>query len=319
MLCATPRGAGRESRYSKGWLTTRRTCASSSRSPKPDPWRRRRDASTSRPRLCRSTCASWNAGWDCTWSTAAPRSFSLTDEGQLFYAGAIDLLAQFEQLTERLRTRSVQVVGKLNVCGPLGFGRSYLAPILADFHTLHSGLSVSLTLSDDVPASDAQNFDLVVHIGHLPDSRMVAHPIAPNLRYLCASPAYLARRPAPATPEDLTLHDCLVLRENHEDVSMWRLRRNRKDVSVRVPSTLCSNDGEVVKCWALAGKGIMLRSEWDVADQLRHGRLVRVLPDWKLPAADVVALVDHRTGMSARVRMFLLFLQQRFTPKAPWR
>ncbi len=247
------------------------------------------------------------------------RSFSLTDEGQLFYAGAIDLLAQFELLTERLRTRSGQVVGKLNVCGPLGFGRSYLAPALADFHTLHAGLSVSLTLSDDVPASDAQNFDLVVHIGHLPDSRMVAHPIAPNLRYLCASSAYLARRPAPATPEDLALHDCLVLRENHEDVTMWRLRRNRKDVSVRVPSTLCSNDGEVVKCWALAGKGIMLRSEWDVADQLLDGRLVRVLPDWKLPAADVVALVDHRTGMSARVRIFLLFLQQRFVPKAPWR
>lgn len=247
------------------------------------------------------------------------RSFSLTDEGQLFYAGALDLLAQFDQLTDRLRTRSGQVAGKLNVCAPLGFGRSYLAPLLAEFHTLHRGLSVSLTLSDEVPASDAQNFDLVVHIGHLPASRMVAHAVAPNARFLCASPDYLARRPAPATPEDLALHDCLVLRENQEDVTLWRLRRDRKDLSVRVPSTLSSNDGEVVKCWALAGKGIMQRSEWDVAEHLREGRLVRVLADWKLPDADVVALVDHRTGMSARVRLFLSFLQQRFKPKAPWR
>jgi len=247
------------------------------------------------------------------------RSFSLTDEGELFYAGALDLLAQFDDLTERLRTRSGQVAGKLNVCGPLGFGRHYLAPALADFHSLHPGLSVSLALSDEVPASDAQNFDLVVHIGHLPDSRMVAHPLAPNARFLCASPDYLARRPAPSRPEELAQHDCLVLRENQEDVTLWRLRRNRKEVSVRVPSTLSSNDGEVVKCWALAGKGIMLRSEWDVADHLREGRLVRVLTDWKLPDADVVALVDHRAGMSARVRLFLAFLQQRFQPKAPWR
>jgi DNA-binding transcriptional LysR family regulator len=247
------------------------------------------------------------------------RSFSLTDEGELFYAGALDLLAQFDALAERLRTRSGQVAGKLNVCGPLGFGRHYLAPALADFHTLHPGLSVSLALSDEVPASDAQQFDLVVHIGHLPDSRMVAHPIAPNARFLCASPEYLARRPAPSGPQELAQHDCLVLRENQEDVTLWRLRRHRKEVSVRVPSALCSNDGEVVKCWALAGKGIMLRSEWDVADHLRDGRLVRVLTDWKLPDADVVALVDHRAGMSARVRMFLAFLQQRFQPKAPWR
>jgi len=247
------------------------------------------------------------------------RSFSLTDEGELFYAGALDLLAQFDALAERLRTRSGQVAGKLNVCGPLGFGRHYLAPALADFHTLHPGLSVSLALSDEVPASDAQQFDLVVHIGHLPDSRMVAHPIAPNARFLCASPEYLARRPAPSGPQELAQHDCLVLRENQEDVTLWRLRRHRKEVSVRVPSALCSNDGEVVKCWALAGKGIMLRSEWDVADHLRDGRLVRVLTDWKLPDADVVALVDHRAGMSARVRLFLAFLQQRFQPKAPWR
>ena len=247
------------------------------------------------------------------------RSFSLTDEGELFYAGALELLTQFDELADRLRTRAGRVAGKLNICGPLGFGRRYLAPVLADFHSVHPGLQVSLTLSDEVPASDAQSFDLVVHIGHLPNSRMVAHPIAPNARFLCASPDYLARRPPPAKPEELAQHDCLVLRENQEDVTLWRLRRNRKEVTVRVPSTLCSNDGEVVKCWALAGKGSMLRSEWDVCDLLREGRLVGVLTDWKPPDADVVALVDHRAGMSARVRAFLAFLQHRFQPRAPWR
>jgi DNA-binding transcriptional LysR family regulator len=247
------------------------------------------------------------------------RHFSLTDEGELFYAGAVDLLAQFDQLTDSLRARSGEVAGQLDVCGPLGFGRRYLAPIVADFHTQHPRLQVSLTLADAVTASESQRFDLIVHIGHLGDSSRVAYPIAPNARFLCAAPEYLARRPPPLHPDDLASHDCLVLRENQEDVTRWRLRRHRKEAAVRVPPVLCSNDGEVVKQWALMGKGIMLRSEWDVADHLRAGRLVRVLPDWKPPDADVVALVDQRAGLPARVRLFLAFLQERFKPKPPWR
>ena len=247
------------------------------------------------------------------------RHFNLTDEGELFYAGAVDLLAQLDQLTDNLRARSGEVAGKLDVCGPFGFGRRFLAPLLGEFHALHPLLQVSLTLADVLPSTEAQRFDLVVHIGHLPDSSMVAYPVAPNARFLCASPDYLARRPAPQTPDELARHDCIVLRENQEDVTLWRLRRNRSEVAVRVPPALWSNDGEVVKQWALMGKGIMLRSEWDVADDLVAGRLVRVLPEWKLPDADVVALADQRAALPARVRLFLAFLQERFQPRPPWR
>lgn len=247
------------------------------------------------------------------------RGFALTDEGQLFYDGAVHLLAQLDQLTDSLRARSGEVAGRLDICGPLGFGRRYLAPVVAEFHSLHPGLLVTLTLSDAVPPAEAQRYDLVVHIGQLSDSSMVAYPIAPNRRFACAAPGYLATRPALHTPEQLAAHDCIVLRENQEDVSLWRLERDGKEVAVRVPPVLCSNDGDVVKQWSLLGKGIMLRSEWDVAEDLRAGRLVRVLPDWQLPDANVVALVGHRAGMSARVRLFLSFLQERFRPAPPWR
>lgn len=247
------------------------------------------------------------------------RRFGLTDEGRLFHAGALDLLARMDQLTESLRSRASEVAGNLNVCGPLGFGRHYLASAVADFHVLHPKLLVSLNLTDVVPAADSNGYDLIVHIGDLPDSSRIAYPIAPNQRFLCAAPEYLARRGVPAKPQDLAAHECLVLRENQEDVTLWRFRRNRSDVSVRVPPALCSNDGDVVRQWALRGQGVMLRSEWDVADAIREGRLVRLLPDWQLPDANVVALLGRRGGTSARVRLFLSFLQARFKPTAPWR
>ena len=247
------------------------------------------------------------------------RRFSLTDEGELFYAGALDLLERMDLLADNLRSRASEVAGTLNLCGPLGFGRRYLAQAVAEFQALHPKLLVSLNLTDVVPAADAQAFDLIVHIGDLPDSSRIACPIAPNARFLCAAPEYIARRGKPARPEDLAQHDCLVLRENQEDVTLWRFTGHGQEVAVRVPAAMCSNDGDVVKQWALLGQGILLRSEWDVADSLREGRLVRLLPDWHLPPADVVALLGPRGGTSARVRLFLSFLQARFQPVAPWR
>jgi DNA-binding transcriptional LysR family regulator len=247
------------------------------------------------------------------------RRFVLTEEGELFREGVTGTLTGLDQLVDALRERSGEVAGTLNVGGPLGFGRRHLASAIADFHTQHPRLKVSLSLSDVLSAADANRFDMIVHIGALPDSSMVAYPIAPNSRFICAAPAYLARKPAPTEPKQLTEHDCIVLRENNEDVTLWRFRRKRQEVAVRVPAILSSNDGDVVKQWALAGKGLFVRSEWDVADSLASGELVRVLSDWSLPDADVVVLATQRAAMSARAKLFLSFLQARFQPVPPWR
>lgn len=247
------------------------------------------------------------------------RRFNLTDEGELFYAGAVGVLAQLDSLIDVVRTRSGQVAGMLRICGPLGFGRHYLAAAIADFHSIHPQLVVSLTLSDVVSAADANRFDVIVHIGNLADSSMVAYPIAANSRFVCASPGYLSQHPAPLKPQALATHDCIALRENQEDVTLWRFRKNRTEVSVRVAACLSSNDGDVVRKWALADKGLIMRSEWDVAASLQTGRLVRVLADWQLPDADIVALVDQRLDMPARVKLFVAFLQARFKPVPPWR
>jgi DNA-binding transcriptional LysR family regulator len=247
------------------------------------------------------------------------RRFSLTDEGEMFYAKAVSLLAELDALIESLRARSGEVGGTLHVWAPLSFGRQYLAPALADFHALHPRLQVSLTLSDLRPAADSERFDLILNIGALPDSNMVAYPIASNKRFLCASPAYLASRGQPRQPEDLTGHCCIVLRENEEDVSLWRLRQGDAEAAVRVTAGLNSNDGEVTRAWALAGKGIILRSEWAVAENLRTGQLVTVLGDWTIADADIVALIPKSHAVSARVRLFLAFLKERFQPVPPWR
>jgi DNA-binding transcriptional LysR family regulator len=101
---------------------------------------------------------------------------------------------------------------------------------------------------------------------------------------------------------------------------MWRFNsiQRGRPVGIRVEPILSSNDGEVTHAWALAGAGLIIRSEWDVAEDLRAGRLVRVLQDWKLPAANIVALLGTRHGRSARTVRFLELLHAMLTP-VPWR
>jgi DNA-binding transcriptional LysR family regulator len=267
----------------------------------------------------------------------ATRRLQLTDEGELFAAESERLVEQYDALIDSLQARRHLVRGHLRVRGTFGFGRHYLAPALADFQLAHPQLRVTLNLSDRWAEMADANYDVYIHIGGLSaDSSRVAFRIAANDRLMLASPAYLKRAGIPKTPQALTQHSCLLLQENDEDVGMWRLKSTRttarktlssdsthhatgNEVHIRVQPSLLSNDGDVIKQWALAGRGIMLRSEWDTAREIAAGKLVRVLPTWQLPEANIYALVSQRHGLTTRARAFINFLSARFAPQPPWR
>jgi DNA-binding transcriptional LysR family regulator len=247
------------------------------------------------------------------------RSMRLTDEGELLYEKGALICAQADALLDMLATRSGVVSGHLRVSVPSRFGRRYIAPLVADFHTRHPSLKVSLSLTDNPVLQDAGTSDVMFHIGELQDSNLVRYPMAPNKRLLCASPGYLRRKGMPAAPEDLTAHDCITLRQNNEDVSLWKFMRGAEGRNVRIDPVLAANDGDVIGQWAIHGKGIIVRSEWDVAEALKAGELVQLLPEWELAPADIVALVPQRKGMSARAKAFIAFVNGHFTPAPPWR
>lgn len=255
------------------------------------------------------------------------RRLQLTHEGHLLAQHATGVLGQMQAIEEALQARSQVVAGKLKVHGPLGFGRRHLAPLMAQFRERHPNVQAQLYLSDNLmlpqlPVHGRDAFDLLISIGEIPDSRWVSHRIAPNRRILCAAPAYLKRAGQPAKPADLADHDCLVLRENDEDVTLWRFHGaagRSAPQTVRVQAAMESNDGEVIHQWCLAGKGVMIRSEWDVHDSLADGRLVELLPRHRPAQADIMALVPQSKVASARTRHFIALLKAAFQPHPPWR
>jgi DNA-binding transcriptional LysR family regulator len=248
------------------------------------------------------------------------RRMVLTNEGEHLVIGARQILEQLGELTDGLSAHRSLVSGHLRVVAPLGFGRKYVAPEVARFHATHPEVTVRLMLSDRPARLEDDACDLLIYVGQLRNSSLITKRLAPNERFVCAAPEYLARVGVPKQPSDLLKHDCIALRENDEDVTMWRFTpaNREKTIGVRIEPSLSSNDGEVIRAWALAGAGVIVRSEWDVADDLGAGRLVRVLDKWRLPPANIVALLSTRSRRSARTTMFLNHLQAVLTP-TPWR
>lgn len=236
---------------------------------------------------------------------------TLTAEGELLMSEGEKIGGLLAALHEQLASRRGEVAGPLRVLAPFGFGRHHIAPLVAQFQRVHTQVTVELTLSDRLARVPDTAWDVAIHIGDEPTHGLRAERLAPNGRVCCAAPSLLARVGEPAQPESLRDLPCLALRENDEDVTLWRFRdETGRTRQVRVSPVLASNDGDVVRDWALAGLGVMVRSRWSVADDLREGRLVALLPAWSLPDADVVAYTGGGRGRSARATAFVRFLRE---------
>ena len=264
------------------------------------------------------------------------RRVSPTAEGEAICASALPLLAGFKALESQLQERHQQPTGRIRLAATFGFGRLWLGPALARFQARYPAVEVQLQLTEHLPDLALEGFDGAVWLWSINDARAaqwVSRPLARNQRVLVAAPAYLEEHGAPLTPQDLAKHRCLIVRENGSRSSQafdeWQLQRqssNKKvghDVSrdktrIQVNGPLSSNSGELVRDWCLAGHGIMLRSLWDIAPQLASGQLLRVLPEWHMPDADVHWLAPYRPDAPRRIRLLIDFLVAEFASE-PWK
>ncbi|MGW1325336.1 LysR family transcriptional regulator [Streptomyces antibioticus] len=229
------------------------------------------------------------------------RRLALTSEGTLYASGIDAILDRLRELEDVVTDGSGDLRGSLVVQATLGLGRAHVAPLLAEFAAPHPALQVVLNTSALPLRPHRREFDVAVHVGAPPDSSLRMRRLAENRRVPCAAPSYLERHGVPKRVEELAEHDCIVLRENEGDFALWRFGDAGDPVQVRVRGSLASNDGDVVTGWALEGRGVIMRSEWQVRPYLERGDLVRVLPEVPTPAADIYALLASDGHVPRRV------------------
>lgn len=247
------------------------------------------------------------------------RRLAMTQEGELYLATGSKLLEQVQELERMVSSSRELPRGLLEVNATFGFGRRHIVPALSEFRYQYADVEVQLDLTDR-PVNLAEfAFDVGIRFGDLPDQLVVGRKLATNRRFVCASPAYLKQHGIPKIPDDLRTHRCIVLRENDTAYGTWHFTKGKRHKLVKVHGTMSSNDGEATLRWALDGHGVLVRSEWDAQSCIDAGTLTRVLPDWSLPAADIYAIYPERLNLSAKVRVFIEFLDQYLKRPVPMR
>jgi DNA-binding transcriptional LysR family regulator len=239
------------------------------------------------------------------------RRLALTSEGELYASRLETILDQVRELEDLVTHRSGDLRGSVLVQATLGLGRTHVAPLLGEFTALHPQLSIQLHTSALPLRPHRREFDMAVHVGTPPDSSLRMRRLAKNRRVPCAAPSYLERKGTPERVEDLVGHDCIVLRENEGDFALWRFGNPGNPRQVRVRGRLSSNDGDVVTDWALQGRGVIMRSEWQIRSHLESGALVRVLPDVPTPPADIYALLSDDVHVPRRISKLVEHLAAR--------
>lgn len=249
------------------------------------------------------------------------RRLTLTAEGERYLSRGALILDELGELENSLtETHRHGLSGRLRVNATFGFGQRHIAPLLSTFCKAHTEVEGWLELTNFPLNLSDHGFDVGIRIGEPPDSRLIAKPILPNRRVLCAAPAYIAQMPTLTTPADLSRQACLLIRENDTDFPLWRFERcddPQHVQSVKVSGRLASNDGEVVTRLALDGHGIMLRSWWDVNEHLASGALQPLLTEWQGVRADFYAVFEQRRHVPIRLRAFIDYVQREITGRVP--
>lgn len=237
------------------------------------------------------------------------RQLRVTEEGRIYIASCRIAIETMKEAERAVRSVTGEVSGTLRVSAPSDLGRNLLVHILDSFMVNHPDVRVVLTLSDSLSRFVPDDIDVAIRVGPLESGDLVARHLADSWRVVCASPECIATQGMPSRPEDLVDLQTLVLTTNAGPRNEWRLG----DEVVRVRRYHECTDSEVIRTWAVLGRGFAYRQLWAVAADVQEGRLMLVnAPAWS-SSTPIHAMYHSNVFQPLRVRRFVEFLQAEFS------
>ena len=246
------------------------------------------------------------------------RKLSLTEGGETLYARCKSILDEVAETEGLVSSASVEPRGRLRINAPVSFGILQLAPLWPEFMRKYPRVELDVTLIDRVVDIVDEGYDLAIRISGAGSTNHAARKLAPSRNILCASPAYLARWGYPAAPADLIEHRCIGYSYAATGDEWQLIDSESKAHTVKVNCHMHTNNGDTARAAALAGQGVIWQPTFLVGNDLRVGKLVQVLPEYRLPDIDVLALYPSRRHLSAKTRAVIDFLVDAFGGVAPW-
>lgn len=246
------------------------------------------------------------------------RRLHLTDSGRSFFAHAQQVLSDLEEAERAVAREHGALKGKIRAALPQSFGTLHLLPAIDEFMRINPEIEFDADLNDRQVDLLQEGFDLAIRISNLGDSSLIARPIAPIRRVICASPAYLRKHGVPKHPAELISHVGLGY-SNVAEPGVWSYHDlDGGTRTVRIPLRASANNGVFLEQLAIAGHGIISGPTFYVYDAIKRGELHVILGDFALPDLHAYALYPHTRHLSTRVRAFIDFLVARFAGEPYW-
>jgi DNA-binding transcriptional LysR family regulator len=236
------------------------------------------------------------------------RAMRLTPPGQILleYAQrAFELLAEGES---QLDAERGELVGTVRVSAPSDLARTVLMSMFDEFLQRHPGVKLALNVGDRVLDVLRDVVDVAIRYGELSDSRLVARSLSLEHPIVSASPDYLRRRGVPRTPTDLVDHNCVSYIRGGRAFTSWRFGQDGQWTTVRVSGDRVLDDASLAREWAIAGAGIIFKTEIEQRRDLQDGKLVRLLPEWETDPYPLHALLPSGRFVPNRVRALVDFI-----------
>ncbi|MCI2246183.1 LysR substrate-binding domain-containing protein [Xanthomonas sp. PPL568] len=240
------------------------------------------------------------------------RSLRLTPDGERYLQYARNVLEQVEAGRNAVAQGRKMIGGAVSLSMPSDLGRTVLLRWLDAFQAQYPSVSLQIRIGDQITDMIRAPVSVAIRYSVSEDSSLVALPLAPeNRRVLCASPGYFLRHGRPTTPADLARHNCLRFALSDALHDRWTFFGGGTPEVVTVHGDRSSDDGELVRRWAVAGLGIAYKSRLDVLDDLRAGRLEAALPEFEGERAPLHLVCAHRAMLSPTVNALRDFLLHR--------
>jgi DNA-binding transcriptional LysR family regulator len=246
------------------------------------------------------------------------RKLSLTESGQALYERARSIVEEVAEAEAVASSSALQPRGRLRINAPVSFGILHLAPLWPQFSKKYPQVELDVTLIDRVVDIVDEGYDMALRISGAGTTAHAARKLATSHNIVCASPAYLRKHGRPRTPADLAQHACIGYSYSSTGDDWHFTDAQGKPQVVRTACVMHTNNGDTARSAALAGAGVIRQPSFLIGADLRAGRLVPLLPDYRVPDIDVLAMYPSRRHLSAKVRVMVDFLADAFKGTPPW-
>ena len=250
---------------------------------------------------------------NCQLFVRSTRNMQLTEEGQLFIESSREAIKILEIASNTLSNNNDQISGDLGLSMPSDIGRNIVSAWLDEFLALTPSITLTLYLSDHMSDLMEQKIQLALRYGHLADSSLKRRYLISSRRYVVASPAYLEQYGSPSSPAELQQHKLLNWNLGNKNQQQWSFIKDNKSIQVNITPIKVTNDGALLRQWAIAGHGIAYKSWTDIAEDVEQGRLQVLLKEYSTDDIPLQLVYLQSEYPRKKLRMVIDFLQHKFS------